>query len=126
MTVLDYSTANPLKPIPLPPAASRRTAITVTAVIFIGSIVLLFTRLGHYALWDDEAITAMTARAVWQTGDTSARVDDHNLLVYRNGLLVHNYKDRFTPPLQFFLIAPFIGLLGDSNFVCRLPFAICG
>ena len=87
---------------------------------------MLFARLGHYALWDDEAITAMTARAVWQTGDTSVRVDDHNLLVYRNGLLVRNFKDRYTPPLQFYLIAPFIGLLGESNFVCRLPMAICG
>ena len=95
-------------------------------VLFVGSIVLLFTRLGHYALWDDEAITAMTARAVWQTGDTSVRVDDHNLLVYRNGLLVRNFKDRYTSPLQFYLFAPFIGLLGDSNFVCRLPIAICG
>src|SRR5580698_2298663 len=95
-------------------------------LIVAGSILLLFARLGHYALWDDEAITAMTARAVWQTGDTSVRVDDHNLLVYRNGLLVRDFKDRYTPPLQFYLIAPFIGLLGDSNFVCRLPMAICG
>jgi hypothetical protein len=94
--------------------------------IVIGSLLLLFVRLGHYALWDDEAITAMTARAVWQTGDTSVRVDDQNLLVYRNGLLVRNFKDRYTPPLQFYLIAPFIGLLGDSNFVCRLPMALCG
>jgi 4-amino-4-deoxy-L-arabinose transferase-like glycosyltransferase len=102
--------------------STRWAALT----IFLGSIVLLFARLGHYALWDDEAITAMTARAVWQTGDTSARVDDHNLLVYRDGLLVRNFKDRYTPPLQFYLFAPFIGLLGDSNFVCRLPIALCG
>ncbi|HSV14981.1 MAG TPA: hypothetical protein VLI90_12045, partial [Tepidisphaeraceae bacterium] len=64
---------------------------------------LIFARLGHYPLWDDEAITAMTARAVWRTGDTSARVDDHNLLAYRNGLLLRDLKDRFTPPLQFYL-----------------------
>jgi hypothetical protein len=95
-------------------------------VIIIGSMILLFARLGHYALWDDEAITAMTARAVWQTGDTSARVDDHNVLAYRNGLLIRGFKDRFTPPLQFYLIAPFLGLLGDSNFACRLPMALCG
>ena len=96
------------------------------SLIVVGSIILLFTRLGHYALWDDEAITAMTSRAVWHTGDTSVRVDDRNLLVYRNGLLVRNFKDRYTPPLQFYLIAPFIGLFGDSNFVCRLPLALCG
>jgi hypothetical protein len=95
-------------------------------LIVLGSIILLFARLGHYALWDDEAITAMTSRAVWKTGDTSVRVDDHNLLVYRNGLLVRDFKDRYTPPLQFYLIAPFIGLFGDSNFVCRLPMVLCG
>jgi hypothetical protein len=97
-----------------------------TAIILIGSIVLIFTRLGHYALWDDEAITAMTARGVWRTGDTSAWADDHNLLAYRNGLLINHFADRYTPPLQFYLLAPFMGLLGESSFVCRLPFAICG
>jgi 4-amino-4-deoxy-L-arabinose transferase-like glycosyltransferase len=105
---------------------TRSSILYPQLLIAVGCTLLLFVRLGHYALWDDEAITAMTARAVWQTGDTSVRVDDHNLLVYRNGLLVRNFKDRYTPPLQFYLIAPFIGLLGDSNFVCRLPMAICG
>ena len=105
---------------------SFRAAVAASIVILLGSTALLFTRLGHYATWDDEAITAMTARAVWQTGDTSVRVDDHNLLVYRNGLLVRNFKDRYTPPLQFYLLAPVIGLLGDSNLILRLPFAICG
>ncbi len=105
---------------------SQSATLVPATVIFIGSLVLLFARLGHYPMWDDEAITAMTARAVWQTGDTSARVDEHNYLVYRNGLLVRNLKDRYTSPLQFYLIAPFIGLLGDGNFACRLPFALCG
>src|SRR5471032_3372273 len=92
--------------LPHPPGPPRRrTAVWATAIILAASAVLLFARLGHYALWDDEAITAITARAVWQTGDTSVRVDDHNLLVYRNGLLVRNFKDRYTPPLQFYVIA---------------------
>lgn len=106
--------------------AMRRHAIFASVVILLGSALLLFARLGHYPLWDDEAITAMTARGVWRTGDTSARVDDHNILAYRNGLLIRGFNDRYTPPLQFYLLAPFIGLLGESNFVCRLPFAICG
>jgi len=117
-------------PTPSAPAApSRRSAgptALATAVILLASATLIFARLGHYPLWDDEAITAMTARAVWRTGDTSARVDDHNLLAYRNGLLLRDLKDRFTPPLQFYLLAPFIGLFGDTNFACRLPFAIAG
>jgi hypothetical protein len=111
---------------PVEAPASARTRFAAITVICIGSLLLLFTRLGHYPLWDDEAITAMTSRAVLHTGDTSVRVDDHNLLVYRNGLLVRNFKDRYTPPLQFYVVAPFIGLLGDGNFACRLPFALCG
>ncbi len=102
------------------------TAKWATCIILIGSAGLLFARLGRYALWDDEAITVMTARNVWQTGDTSAWVDGHNLLAYHNGLLIRNFKDRFTPPLQFYLLAPIVGIFGDSNFVCRLPFAILG
>ncbi len=113
-------------PSPAPARAGSRTRIAVSLVICIGAALLLFTRIGHYPLWDDEAITAMTSRAVWQTGDTSARVDDHNLLVYRNGLLVRNFKDRYTPPLQFFIVAPFVGILGDGNLACRLPFVLCG
>jgi hypothetical protein len=109
-----------------PPASSHAAAKWATAVILIGSVLLIFTRLGHYALWDDEAITAMTARGVWRTGDTSAWADDHNLVAYRNGLLINHFADRYTPPLQFYLLAPFMGLLGESSFVCRLPFAICG
>jgi hypothetical protein len=108
------------------PSPHTRTATRATVIILVGSAILLFARLGHYALWDDEAITAMTARSVWHTGDTGAWVDDHNLLAYRNGLLIKNFKDRYTPPLQFYLLAPFIGLLGQSNVICRFPFAICG
>src|SRR3984885_4305709 len=105
---------------------TTRTAAWASGIILAASAILLFARLGHYALWDDEAITAMTARGVWRTGDTSAWVDDHNLLAYRNGLLIKHFADRYTPPLQFYLLAPFMGLLGESSFVCRLPFAICG
>src|SRR5450755_4287586 len=98
-----------------PPPAGRNCipARLATAVILIGSFLLIFVQLGHYPLWDDEAITAMTARGVWRTGDTSAWVDDHNLLAYRNGLLINHFADRYTPPLQFYLLAPFLGLLGE-------------
>jgi hypothetical protein len=106
--------------------SSPTSISSAVAFAVLGSIVLLFAHLGRYPLWDDEAITAMTAKSVWRTGDTSARVDDHNLLVYRNGLLVRNFNDRYTPPLQFYVIAPFVGLLGDSSFICRLPSVLCG
>jgi len=94
--------------------------------MLLGSIVLLFARLGDHSLWTDEAVTAITCVGVWQTGDTSTWLDDHNLLTYRDGFLLKNQKDRYTSPLQFYLAAPFIGLIGHSTFACRLPFAICG
>ncbi len=97
-----------------------------TAAMLLGSMVLLFAQLGTYSLWTDEAVTAITAAGVWRTGDTSAWLDDHNLLTYRNGLLLKDQRDRYTSPLQFYLAAPFIGLLGHTSFAARLPFALCG
>ena len=94
--------------------------------MLLGSIILLFARLGTYSLWTDEASTAITSVGVWRTGDTSAWLDDHNLLTYREGLLLKNQRDRYTSPLQFYLAAPFIGLMGHTSFACRLPFALCG
>jgi hypothetical protein len=111
-------------------SSSGHRAISIpvisTLVILIGSSVLLFARLGHYSLWTDEASTAITAAGVWRTGDTSAWLDEHNLLTYRDGLLLNHQKDRYTSPLAFYVAAPFIGLLGHSAFACRLPFALCG
>lgn len=94
--------------------------------MLVGSMLLLFARLGHYSLWTDEATTAITGVGVWHTGDTSAWLNDHNLVTYRDGLLLKNQKDRYTSPLAFYLVAPFIGLLGSNSFAARLPFAICG
>lgn len=97
----------------------------LTIIVLAVSAIFIFARLGRYALWDDEAITALTAKGVWSTGDTSATLGD-NVLAYRNGLLLRNMKDRATPPLQFYLAAPFVGLRPDSALAARLPFAICG
>ena len=99
------------------------------AVIFAcglgAAAVLLFFRLGHYPLWDDEAYTALAAKAVAQTGDTSIVVG-HNIVAFRDGILADRLKDRFTPPLAAFFAAPFIGASGTSALVARAPFAVCG
>jgi hypothetical protein len=105
--------------------AHPKTRVIITLTVLSLAAALLLTRLGHYALWDDEAITALTARAVWNTGDTSA-VIGQNILAYRNGLLIRDMKDRATPPLQFYLAAPFVGLMGGTALAARLPFALCG
>jgi len=77
---------------------------------------LLFIYLCHYALWDDEAKIELTSEGVLQTGDTSI-VIGHNILAYRNGLLVRDRHDRSTPPLPAYL-AQLPQLLG--YFCCNL------
>ena len=101
------------------------TRLLVALLVLGVAATLLLARLGRYALWDDEAITALTAKGVWQTGDTSA-VIGQNILAYRNGLLIRDMKDRATPPLQFYAAAPFLGVIGDTALAARLPFALCG
>ncbi len=116
--------------------ASRATVTQATAQLsgihlFIGlgiigiSAVLLFARLGHYALWDDEAGTALTAIGVWRTGDTTPIID-HNIFAYHNGHEIRNLHLRYIPPLPFYLAAPFVGLMGNESLAARLPFALLG
>ena len=50
-------------PRPVPPAGAPRTVVVcVGAIMILGAATLMFTRLGHYALSDDEANTALFAR----------------------------------------------------------------
>jgi 4-amino-4-deoxy-L-arabinose transferase-like glycosyltransferase len=100
-----------------------RRAIAAGTILI--SAILLFAGLGHYALWDDEAVTALAAEGVWRTGDTSV-ILDHNIVAYRNGLLLKGTHERSTPPLGAYLAAPFLGIFGHTSFVARLPFAFIG
>ncbi|MBM3462349.1 MAG: hypothetical protein FJX76_09630 [Armatimonadetes bacterium] len=97
----------------------------IAALIVSAALLLLFYNLGHYALWDDEALTALTALGVWETGDTTVRVGN-NVVAYRGGAMIDGFQDRFSSPLQFYLAAPFLGILGPSPLAARLPFALCG
>lgn len=90
-----------------------------------GSAAMIFTRLGHYALWDDEANTALFAKSVWRTGDATAVVG-HNIVAHTGGAELRGLRNRSIPPLGYYLAAPFVGLLGDTALAARLPFAICG
>jgi hypothetical protein len=98
-------------------------AIAVTMILASGF--LLFFRLGNHALWDDEANTALIGEGVWRTGDTSA-VMGHNIMGYRDGGLLAGLKERYDPPLQFFLDAPMVGLFPRSALAVRIPFAVAG
>jgi len=102
-----------------------RPRLVILAALLLGSTALMFTNLGHYALWDDEANTALFAKSVWRTGDTVAVLGD-NIIAYRSGAELANLRNRYIPPLGYYVAAPFVGILGDSAFAARLPFAICG
>ncbi|NBN99516.1 MAG: hypothetical protein EBV19_09820, partial [Flavobacteriia bacterium] len=52
-------------------------------IIFLG--LFCVASIFQCSLWDDEANTALSAKAILNTGGLSAHVDDHNLLMYRNG-----------------------------------------
>ena len=97
----------------------------MAGLIFILAMLWLFARLGHYALWDDEAGTALSAIGIWRTGDTSALLD-HNLVAYESGKDLRSLHERLMPPLPGYLAAPFVGLLGRNAWAARLPFALCG
>jgi len=93
--------------------------------LLLGSAVLLFARLGRYTLWDDEAQTALNAEGVLQSGDTSA-VIGHNVNAYRGGQLLRGLRNRFPSPLQAYVVAPFLAVMGRTALAARLPFALCG
>ena len=102
---------------PLKPGWSwAHTAIGLT--ILLASALLIFARLGHYALWHDEAGTALSAIGVWRTGDTIA-VIDHNIFAYESGKELRNLHLRYMQPLPSYLAAPFVGLMGNSSLGAR-------
>jgi 4-amino-4-deoxy-L-arabinose transferase-like glycosyltransferase len=47
-----------------------KLAITIPFVFFASC--LLFANLGKYALWDDESYTALAAKVILATGDTTS------------------------------------------------------
>lgn len=97
----------------------------VAALVFATVATLLFARLGEYALWDDEANTSLFGLGVWKTGDTSATIGD-NVIGYRSGLELNGLKNRLIAPLQYYVVAPFVGLGQPDPFFSRLPFVLFG
>ena len=86
---------------------------------------LLFSSLGTYALWDDEAGTAMHGISVSQTGDTGALVGN-NLVAFRNGVALKNLKDRTVSPLQYYVCALFMTFGPATSLFARIPFSLAG
>ncbi|XHR28595.1 MAG: ArnT family glycosyltransferase [Chthoniobacteraceae bacterium] len=104
---------------------SRRVVACLLIATFALSALLIFVRLGHYALWEDEAGTALGTKSVLQCGDTQAWLG-RNLVAYRGGILLHNLRTEGEPPFCAYFDAPFMKLLGENALGARLPFALCG
>ncbi len=82
--------------------------------------------LTRHVFWDDEAYTALFARNVLHTGTLTAW-DGHNLTVFRGGeTLDSNLIQNEVSPLQFWLAAASMALLGATTLGGRLPFLLCG
>lgn len=108
--------------------SNRRHMVLLCCILCLTlllSSVLLFSRLGHYALWDDEAMDALSARGVLQTGDTTAIIGN-NIVAYRNGLLLHNLRHEGMPPFTAYVTAASMKVLGENAFAARFPMAIFG
>ncbi len=88
--------------------------LSIIFVTLATSCVFLFARLGRYALWDDEANTALLAMSVWRTGDTSA-VIGHNILGFNGGVTLSGFRERYIPPLMYYVAAVPLGLLGPAT-----------
>ena len=102
-----------------------KIAVACGFLLLIGA--LLFWNLGGYALWDDEALNALGAKGVLETGDTTLLVDHgRNIVLYADGRLSVNLHDRSTPPLPAYATAVSFFLFGQTSFTARLPFAVMG
>jgi hypothetical protein len=105
--------------------ADKRLWIALSLAILLLSGGLLFFNLGQYYLWYDEADTALFAKGIARTGDTSALIDD-NIYAYHHGACLKNMCGRYQPPVPYYLAAPFVGADGTGSFWPRFPFAVCG
>lgn len=101
------------------------TRVFAAAAMLAGSSFYLLAGLGHYDFWCDEADTALFAQGILRSGDMTAVVG-HNLYAYRNGSLLTNLHNRYTPPLPYYVTAASMSLLGENTLAGRLPFALCG
>ncbi|MBE7212657.1 MAG: hypothetical protein INR65_16700 [Gluconacetobacter diazotrophicus] len=107
----------------LPKPWLRPALIGLTILL---AAVLLFARLGHDAFWDDEAATALGAKAILRTGKNTAFVGGGNLVAYRSGAALHGFDNRIEPLLPPYLTAASFVVFGMNTWAARLPFALFG
>jgi len=107
------------------PPLTRRS-IRIGLVIFIAACALALFGLTNHPYWDDEANTALFARALRATGHLSA-FDGINVIGYRLGAeLDDNLRNTYMPPLQYGVAALGQAIFGDTTFGGRILFVLTG
>lgn len=76
-------------------------------------------------LWDDEALVAIISRNLLDTGRLTGW-DGQNLLALRNGALLDDKLRPINSPLDFYVAAGSMALLGRTTLAARLPFLLAG
>jgi hypothetical protein len=104
-----------------------RSAHGIAAMlVFVLAAVLIFANLGDQALWQDEAQTALVAQTIFQYGVPHG-FDGRNYFSQESGAEYGtDYIWKWHTWLQFYILVPFLGLLGPTTLAARLPFALFG
>jgi hypothetical protein len=117
---------SPALPSPAEPTVvpARRDPVFWAVSLLAG--LLLFWSLGGRCLWQDEAETALLGLSVLRTGVPTA-YDGKNLISQEAGNeFGRDYVWRWSPWVQFYLVAPSLALFGRTTWAARLPFALLG
>jgi hypothetical protein len=102
---------------------ARHLAIMVVTAMAAG---LSGVGLAQHVLWDDEAVTALFASNLLETGAVVGW-DGRNLTAYRGGIdLDEHLRNREGNPLQHYAAAAGMALFGRSAWAARLPFLLVG
>ncbi len=105
---------------------SRRWEVLFLLAVSVVGSGLFLANLGNAYLWQDEAQTALIAQTVLQHGLPKGH-DEKNSFSQELGIDVgKNDVWRWHPWLAFYVVAPFLELLGTTTFAARLPFALFG
>jgi 4-amino-4-deoxy-L-arabinose transferase-like glycosyltransferase len=100
--------------------------MALLAVLVVVALAVMLPNLGNQYLWQDEAQTALISRTVIEHG-VPLGYDGRNHFSQEMGAEYGpDYVWRFHNWLPFYLLASFFALFGESTFVARLPFALCG
>ncbi len=110
---------------PAVPLLTRRS-IGIGLGVFVVACVLALIGLANHPFWDDEAVTALFARALRATGHLLA-FDGTNVIGYREGVdLDEHLRNTYIPPVQYGVAALGQTLFGDTTSGSRLLFVVAG